>query len=175
MVLGHLSRREFLVIGGSAALAGMIGIRPRGTRAVEGAAQNRVIYRLSLRRQRGSRAAKLHNANMRFATEAAANLHRAHPGDRSRIVPLTVNDAVFRRLFPSANSEVADLRKITLGCIGDCDRDSHVTVEEIISMVNTALDNPQASVCRRGDLNRDGTITIDEILTAVTNVLQGCG
>ena len=111
---------------------------------------------------------------MRFATAAAADRHRAHPGDHSRIVQLTVSDTVFRRLFPSANSEVADLRKVTLGCIGDCNHNGRVTVDEIVAMLNRALGNAQVSVCTRGDLNRDGNITIDEILTAVNNALHGC-
>jgi hypothetical protein len=175
MALRQLDRREFLVIGGSVAVAAWAGIQPHVTRAVGGSPPLHVIYRLSLRGRRGSRAAKLHNANKRFATAAAADLHRAHAGDHSRIVQLTVSDATFRRLFPSANSLVADLRTITLGCIGDCNRDNHVTVSEIIVMVNRALGNPQASECRKGDLNRDGSITITEILTAVNNVLQGCG
>jgi hypothetical protein len=174
MALRHCSRREFLVIGGGAAVAALVGTPPRAARAGAAAVQNHVIFRLSLRGRRGSRAAKLHNANMRFATATAANLHRAHPGDNSRIVQLTVSDSVFQRLFQLTNSDVADLRRITLGCIGDCDRDGNVTVDEIIGMVNTALD-PQVPVCSRGDLNRDGKVTIEEILTAVVNVLQGCG
>jgi hypothetical protein len=156
------------------AVAAFVGTQPRSSRAIPNAAPNHVIYRLSLRGKRGSKAAKLHNANMRFATATAADTHRAHPGDHSRIVQLTVNDATFQRLFPSANSEVADLRRITLGCIGDCNRNSEVTVDEILAMVDRALGNSQVSVCNRGDLNRDGKITIDEVLLAVNNVLQGC-
>jgi len=171
----RLSRREFLVIGGSVAVAALAGPLSRASRAGVGSAQGHVIFRLSSRGQRGSRAAKLHNANMRFVTAAAADIHRAHPGDHSRIVQLTINDATFQRLFPSPNIEVADLRKVTLGCIGDCDRDTHVTIDEILGMVNNALGNPEVPVCGRGDLNRDGQITIEEILTAVNNAQQGCG
>jgi hypothetical protein len=175
MAVRQISRREFLTIGGSVAVVALLGPQPRAARAGAGAAANHVIFRLSLRGRRGSKAAKLHNANLRFVSAEAADLHRAHPGDRSRIVQLTVNDAVFQRLFPSTNSTVADLRTVTLGCIGDCDRDGNVTVDEILSMVNRALGNSQASVCSRGDLNRDGTITIEEILTAVNNAQKGCG
>jgi hypothetical protein len=59
----------------------------------------RTIYRLSCRGRRCSQAAKLHNANLRFATIDAAARHRAHPGDTSRIVALTVSQAEYERLF----------------------------------------------------------------------------
>lgn len=72
----------------------------------------RKIYRLSGRGRRVSNAAKRHNANMRFATAHAAGLHRAHPGDRSRIVSETVSVEEFHRLFVSRKSQVADLRHV---------------------------------------------------------------
>ena len=175
MTLRRFSRREFLAIGGGVAVAAVAGIQPRAVGAVAGSAQNHVIYRLSLRGRRGSIAAKVHNANLRFATAAAAHIHRAHPGDHSRVVELTVNDATFQRLFPSPQSTVADLRKLTLGCIGDCDRSGQVTEQEILTMVDSALGNGQVSVCRKGDLNRDATITVDEILNAVNNAQRSCG
>jgi hypothetical protein len=59
-------------------------------------------------------------------------------------------------------------------CVGDCDSDDHVTVDEILSMVNIALGNTPISACRAGDANDDGQITIDEILAAVNNALNGC-
>jgi hypothetical protein len=170
----HFSRREFLVVGGSAALVAVGTALPGSTRAVASSTQNHIIYRLSLRGARGSRAAKLHNANKRFANAAAANLHRAHPGDRSRIVGVVVNDSTFRRLFPSPGVEVADLRTVTLGCIGDCDRSSQVSVDEIVTMISRALGTSPETACGRGDLNRDLKITVDEIVTALNNALQGC-
>jgi hypothetical protein len=64
----------------------------------------------------------------------------------------------------------------TSGCVGDCDSGGTVTVDEILTMVNTALSNGDVSVCSAGDANQDGSITIDEILTAVNNALTGtCG
>jgi len=58
-------------------------------------------------------------------------------------------------------------------CVGDCHNDGHVTVEEILTMVNVALGNAELSECESGDANHDGKITIDEILTAVSNALTG--
>lgn len=59
-------------------------------------------------------------------------------------------------------------------CVGDCDGDGVVTVNELIVMVNIALGNLSPSACTAGDADHDGTITINEIIAAVNNALNGC-
>jgi cysteine-rich repeat protein len=59
-------------------------------------------------------------------------------------------------------------------CIGDCSDDGSVTVDEILTMVNIALGNLDASTCLPGDANHDAGITVDEVLAAVNNALAGC-
>jgi hypothetical protein len=99
------TRRHFLA-GASALLVATV----LGTEAVAGPGPGRTaartklhppqsIYRLSCRGRRGSTAAKLHNANLRFISREVAKRHRAHPGDTSRIVALTVSHAEYQRLF----------------------------------------------------------------------------
>lgn len=61
-----------------------------------------------------------------------------------------------------------------LGCVGDCNRDHQVTVDEILTMVNIDLGNLPITACLRGDGNGDGMITVDEILLAENNALNGC-
>jgi hypothetical protein len=60
-------------------------------------------------------------------------------------------------------------------CVGDCDRKSGVTVDEILTLVNIALGNVGMAECNSGDANHDNQITVDEILTAVDAALNGCG
>lgn len=60
-------------------------------------------------------------------------------------------------------------------CVGNCNGDSSVTVDELLTMVNIALGNASVSTCSAGDPNHDDHITVDEILTAVNNALNGCG
>ncbi len=62
----------------------------------------------------------------------------------------------------------------SLTCVGDCVGDQHVTVDELVTMVNIALGNAEMSACENGDDNEDGQITVDEILTAVNVALNGC-
>ncbi len=59
-------------------------------------------------------------------------------------------------------------------CTGDCNSDSAVTVDEIVTLVNIALGTTPITECEAGDTNNDGQITVDEIVTAVNNALNGC-
>jgi hypothetical protein len=59
-------------------------------------------------------------------------------------------------------------------CLGDCDRDGAVTIDEIITGVNIALDSALLGRCPVFDGSDDGAVTVDEIITAVTYALVGC-
>jgi hypothetical protein len=59
-------------------------------------------------------------------------------------------------------------------CVGNCNAEADVTVDEILTMVNIALGNARLLNCEAADSNHDGHVTIDEILTAVNNALNGC-
>lgn len=59
-------------------------------------------------------------------------------------------------------------------CAGDCDHSGDVTVTDIVTMVNIALESAPVTACTAGDVNGDGQVTVDEILTAVGNNLSGC-
>lgn len=59
-------------------------------------------------------------------------------------------------------------------CVGDCGQDGHVSVDELLTMVNGALGIAPASRCPGADRSSDGVITVDEIILAVINALNGC-
>ena len=59
-------------------------------------------------------------------------------------------------------------------CVGSCNGDADVTVNEIITLVNITLGNVDASACQAGvPTGVDVTITL--IVQAVNNALNGCG
>jgi hypothetical protein len=58
--------------------------------------------------------------------------------------------------------------------VGDCNADDEVTVDELLQMVNIAVERLPLEVCEVGDLDRNGEITIDEILQAANHALFGC-
>jgi hypothetical protein len=59
-------------------------------------------------------------------------------------------------------------------CVGDCNDDDKVTIEEIVTMVSLALGVTVPTNCDEGDRDGNSSITIDEIIAAVTNALNGC-
>ena len=50
-------------------------------------------------------------------------------------------------------------------CVGDCDNGGSVTVDEIVTGVNIALDTLPLDQCPGFDCNGDGQVTIDCLLT----------
>jgi hypothetical protein len=59
-------------------------------------------------------------------------------------------------------------------CVGDCDGDGQVTVNELIKGTNIALGNLPLEECPSFDRNMDSQVTVDEILAAVDAALEGC-
>ncbi len=59
-------------------------------------------------------------------------------------------------------------------CVGDCNHDGAVTVDELVTGVNMALGGLPLDQCPVFDADGNGEVTIDEILRAVNNALNGC-
>ena len=108
------TRRQFLAAGAvlvAGAVAGCAGGGGGGGSGKSAAKTNAVtVFRLSGRGRRISRAAKLHNANKLFKTKKLADKNRAHPGDPSRIVAVTISQAAFDRLFRIPRNKIVDRR-----------------------------------------------------------------
>lgn len=63
-------------------------------------------------------------------------------------------------------------------CIGDCDGDGRVTVNELITGVNVGLGVDELDACRSIDCNARFPgilIPINCMVAAVSNALEGCG
>jgi ELWxxDGT repeat protein len=59
-------------------------------------------------------------------------------------------------------------------CVGDCDGTGSVTIDELITLVNIALGNAQASVCPHG-VPSGAAVNVALIIQAVNVALNGCG
>jgi len=59
-------------------------------------------------------------------------------------------------------------------CVGDCNGDGTVSVDEVLVQVNVGLGSAQLAACMSGDANHDAQITIEEMLQAINNALNGC-
>jgi hypothetical protein len=60
-------------------------------------------------------------------------------------------------------------------CPGDCDLDGLATLDEVIRIVNVALDRDDLGPCFSADTDNDGVVAIDELLVVVANNLNDCG
>lgn len=61
-----------------------------------------------------------------------------------------------------------------IACAGDCGGDGPVTIDDLLSLVEIALDAAPLSECAAGDVDHDGAIQVDEILAAVHIALGEC-
>jgi YVTN family beta-propeller protein len=61
-----------------------------------------------------------------------------------------------------------------IGCVGDCNHDGVVTVDEIVTAVNILLNGTNTSECVLVDQNNDGSVSVDEVIQGVRSVLLGC-
>jgi hypothetical protein len=59
-------------------------------------------------------------------------------------------------------------------CIGDCNEDDVVRIDELILSADIALRARSVELCPRADGNNDGKVGIEEVVRAVDNTLHGC-
>ena len=59
-------------------------------------------------------------------------------------------------------------------CVGDCNADGAVTVDELVKGVTIALGTAALSTCPQFDLDGSETVTVDELIRAVNRALDGC-
>ena len=66
------------------------------------------------------------------------------------------------------------LAAISGPCVGDCDNDTKVTVDELVRGVNIALGDLLLGQCPSFDTNQDHRVTVDELVAGVSAALNGC-
>lgn len=59
-------------------------------------------------------------------------------------------------------------------CVGDCNGDGKVAINELIAGVGIALGQQPVSACASLDRNGDGAVTVGELIAAVGSALDGC-
>jgi hypothetical protein len=101
-----LTRRTFLSLTASAGLFMLGGLSGACSRFLS---KSVTVYRRSGKGRHVSNAAKKHNANHLYSTMQAAAQDPAHPGDRSKVVKITISNVLYKKLFSRGNL-VADLR-----------------------------------------------------------------
>lgn len=59
-------------------------------------------------------------------------------------------------------------------CIGDCNGDAVVTIDELITGVRITLGESLTEACSAFDADRSGTVTVDELIRAIDGPLNSC-
>jgi hypothetical protein len=59
-------------------------------------------------------------------------------------------------------------------CVGDCDNDGTVSIAELLTGVNIALDRQQLDRCRGFDTDDSGALQINELVGGVRSAVDGC-
>jgi len=60
------------------------------------------------------------------------------------------------------------------GCVGDCNDDRQVKINELILGVNIAIDQALLTDCSSFNLNGNNQVEVNELVTGVNNALDGC-
>jgi hypothetical protein len=103
-------------------------------------------------------------------TERIESLRRSR-WNRTRPVVALLVMALFGLLLWASPAHAASATAV---CVGDCNTSYIVTIDEVITMVDLALNDSGVAACTTGDADGNGQISIDEIMTAVHNALSGC-
>jgi len=74
---------------------------------------------------------------------------------------------------PTSTPTTTPTRRLV--CVGDCNEDGFVTVDELVLVANIGLGRAPLAMCPAADGNRGGTIDINEVVTAVSNSINDCG
>jgi hypothetical protein len=76
--------------------------------------------------------------------------------------------------FAWLSLSLAPPARAQISCAGDCGGDGPVTIDDLLSLVDIALEAAPLSGCAAGDIDHDGAIHVDEILAAVHVALGEC-
>ncbi len=63
---------------------------------------------------------------------------------------------------------------VSAQCVGDCNENGAVAINELVLAVNIALGSRNVADCLSADANGNGAVTVNELIQAVRNALNGC-
>jgi hypothetical protein len=94
----------------------------------------------------------------------------AEPGTTAYYVVAAIDE--YGVLSPFSNEVKGTLAPPA--CVGNCNGDNGVTVDELLAGMSLALATPSVDACPAFARNADTVVTVDKILVAVNNAVTGC-
>lgn len=76
--------------------------------------------------------------------------------------------------FPDGSEIGATSFEVTAACVGDCNGDAAVTVDELVTGLNVVLGRAAADACPAFACNGSAQVTVNCLVTGVDNLLRGC-
>jgi hypothetical protein len=107
----------------------------------------------------------LYSCQVAIAVSAPLGVHRLTAGG-------AVASGPDSELLPALSNDGAIT--VSAACIGDCNGDHSVAINELLLGVNIVAGDAALSACAALDANQDGTVIISELVQAVNNALGGC-
>lgn len=95
-------------------------------------------------------------------------------GSPTRTAPLPGSPTATGSATRTATPPLPTVTPGGLTCVGDCDNDGRVLVNELVLGVNIALGGEGVDACPSLDQDQSGVISINELIVAVGNALNGC-
>jgi hypothetical protein len=115
-----------------------------------------------------------------FGAGNSVNRDQGSFGDRAAARTLVIDVAAAVETptpSPTPTSDITRTPTPTLGpipCVGDCNANGVVAVNELVTGVNIVLDRGDISECEDFDTNGSNTITVNELVSGVNALLRGC-
>ena len=114
----------------------------------------------------------------RTPTRVPTQTETATPSDTQKATPTPSASPTAAMSSPTEEPTATETPSPTStpagNCRGDCNGSGDVTINELVTLVNIALENAPISSCVAGDADESGMITVDEIVAAVNAALSGC-
>ena len=110
----------------------------------------------------------LYTCTVAIAANAAPGMYMLSNSSESAL------DANMQQLAGTGTNGTITVVAPALACVGDCNADNAVSVDEIMVGVNINLGRQALDVCPAIDRDGDGAVSIDELILAVRGSLEGC-
>lgn len=94
-------------------------------------------------------------------------------GDASTPTPTRTATATRTRTPTQTKTATATFSPVE-DCIGDCNGDNTVSIDELVLALDSALGGQPPDICTGLDTDTNGQISVDEIVRAVLSAIAGC-